>query len=166
MSRGAQAGGAGPHLAPSRWRWLASPITGAVCRLLVGGSFIYADFPKLLKPYEFARLIYGYRILHHDMINLASITLPWVELVPGAFLVIGIMVRSAALLLAGLLAAFVGAAALVMMRGLTISCGCFFPFFTDRVGWAMILRNLVLMLLALQVIIWPSTFLPKRWRRL
>ena len=143
-------------------RVLCHPVTGAVCRLLLGGLFVYSDFPKLLRPDEFARLIYGYRILHPDLINLAGIILPWVELVPGVLLVIGLWPRSAALLLAGLLTLFIGAAALVMLRGLDISCGCFFPFFTDRVGWVMILRDSVFLLFALQIIAWPSSFLPRR----
>lgn len=143
-------------------RFLGSPVTGAVCRLLLGGVFIYSDSHKLLRPDEFARLIYGYRILHPDLVNLAGIILPWVELVPGLFLVIGLLPRSSAALLGGLLALFIGAAALVMMRGLSIHCGCFLPILSDRVGWPLILRNSVLLLLALQIIIWPSSFLPRR----
>jgi uncharacterized membrane protein YphA (DoxX/SURF4 family) len=146
-------------------RLLSSPVTGAICRVLLGVAFVYTDFPKLMKPYEFARLIYGYRILHPDMVNLVGVILPWVELVPGAFLVIGILPRSAAALLGGLLAFFIGAAGLVMARGLNISCGCFFPFLSDRVGWVMIARDAVLLLLAVQIVIWPSSFLPKRGKR-
>jgi hypothetical protein len=143
-------------------RFLSHPITGAICRLLLGGLFVSSDLPKLLRPDEFARIIYGYRLLHPDIINLAGIILPWVEVVPGALLIIGLWPRSAALLLAGLLTVFLGAAGLVMLRGLDISCGCFLPFFSDRVGWALILRDSVLLLLAIQILIWPSSFLPRR----
>ncbi|MBE9566345.1 MAG: DoxX family protein, partial [Proteobacteria bacterium] len=42
-------------------KWLGHPALGAVCRLLVGGIFIYASLPKVLNPDEFARLVWGYR---------------------------------------------------------------------------------------------------------
>ncbi len=55
---------------------LSHPITGAVCRLLLGGIFLYTAVPKLTHPAEFARLVYGYRILDPSLVNLAGITLP------------------------------------------------------------------------------------------
>jgi hypothetical protein len=145
-------------------RVLSHPLTGHLCRLLLGGAFVYANTTKLLRPDEVARLIYGYRILHPDLINLAGVVFPWIEFIPGVLLVIGILPRSAAALLGGLLAVFIGAAALVMMRGIDIGCGCFLPIFGDRVGWPMIARNSILMLFALQVIAWPTSLLPGRRR--
>ena len=141
-------------------RLLRGPAIGAICRLLLGGLFIYAAVPKLLDPYAFARLIYGYRILHRDLVNLAALLLPWIELLPAALLVLGICVRSAGVVLGGVLVAFLGAMGLAMARGLHIECGCFLPLFGDKVGWSTLLRDAVLLLLALQVIVWPS-----RWGR-
>jgi uncharacterized membrane protein YphA (DoxX/SURF4 family) len=143
-------------------RFLGHPITGHVCRLLLGGAFVYANATKLVRADEVARLIYGYRILHPDLVNLAGIAFPWVELIPGALLVIGILPRSAATLLGGLLGVFIGAAALVMMRHIDIECGCFLPLVGDRVDWIMIVRNAILILLALQVMVWPTSFLARR----
>jgi len=143
-------------------RLLSNPITGHVCRLLLGGAFVYANWTKLFHADEVARLIYGYRIIHPDLLNLAGIIFPWLELIPGALLLIGILPRSAATLLGGLLAVFIGAAALVMMRGIQIKCGCFLPLVSDHVDWLMILRNSILILLALQIIAWPTSFLARR----
>jgi len=159
VARGRLSGGEGTIAVK---RALASPVTGAVCRLLLGGAFVYANWTKLLHPEEAARLIYGYRILHPDLLNLAGVAFPWVEFVPGALLVVGILPRSAAAALGGLLAVFIGSAALVMMRGLDIACGCFLPLVGDRVDWTMIVRNSVLILFALQIITWPSSFLARR----
>jgi len=134
---------------------------GAVARLLIGGIFIYASLPKLLRPDEFARLVYGYRILHPDLVNLAGITLPWIELIAGLFLVIGLLPRASALVLGGMLCVFLAAGALAMVRGLEIGCGCFFPFMLDEeIGWGLLVRDGILLLLPLQVLIWPSSFLP------
>ncbi len=141
-------------------RWLGHPVTGACCRLLLGGLFIYAAVPKLRQPYEFARLIYGYHILHRDMVSLAAVLLPWVELVPAVLLILGLAVRSAGLVLTGVLVLFAGAAGLVMARGLQISCGCFFPLLSDQIGWQTMVRDTLLILLALQTVVSPSG-----WRR-
>jgi putative oxidoreductase len=144
---------------------LGHPALGACCRILIGGIFIYTAWPKLLRPDEFARLVYGYRILHPDLVNLAGITLPWIELVAGLFLVIGIIPRSSALVLAGLLGLFIVAGFLALARGLEISCGCFFPFMGDhKLDLSLLARDAILILIALQVVVWPSGFVPGRDR--
>jgi putative oxidoreductase len=142
-------------------RMLANPATGAICRLLLGGIFIYTGIPKLMHPAEFARLVYGYRILHPSLVNLVGITLPWIEVIAGAFLVIGIIPRSAGLVITSLLALFIGAGFLALARGLDIKCGCFFPFMGEhQLTWALLVRDGVLLVLALQPVVWPSSFVP------
>ncbi len=60
----------------------------------------------------------------------------------------------------GLLVTFMGAGFLALVRGLNISCGCFFPFMGgEHLNWSLFLRDGLLLLLALQVLAWPSTFL-------
>jgi uncharacterized membrane protein YphA (DoxX/SURF4 family) len=145
--------------------WLNHPATGAVCRVLIGGLFIYTSVPKVLRPDEFARLVAGYRILHPDMVNLVGVILPWVELVAGCFLVIGILPQSSAALIAGMMVVFIGAGLLALARGLEISCGCFFPIGGDELTWVTLLRDAVLLVFAFQPLIWPSSFLSERGRR-
>lgn len=141
-------------------RLLRHPLTGAVCRLLLGGIFIYTAVPKLLDPGGFARFVNGYRVLHPDLVNLAGITIPWVELIAGALLVLGFVPQSAALVLGVLLVGFMGAGFAALARGLKISCGCFFPFMgSDHLGWDLFPRDLALLLLAAQVMLWPSSFM-------
>ncbi len=140
---------------------LGHPALGGICRLLIGGIFIYTALPKLLRPDDFTRLVAGYEVLHPAVVNLAGITIPWIELVVGAFLVIGIIPRSAALVAAGLYAVFIAAGALALLRGLHISCGCFFPLMDDHtLGWDLLIRDGIMLLLTFQILAWPSTFLP------
>jgi uncharacterized membrane protein YphA (DoxX/SURF4 family) len=141
---------------------LAHPALGGLCRLLIGAIFIYTAVPKIARPDDFARLVSGYRLLDPGIVNLAGITIPWIELIAGAFLIIGIIPRSSALVAAGLLAVFMLAGALALLRGLEISCGCFFPLMGDHtLGWDLLARDaILLLLLTLQILIWPSTFLP------
>jgi len=142
---------------------LIDPLTGAICRLLLGGIFLYAACPKLLHPAEFALLVNGYRLLHPDLVNLAGITLPWVELIAGALLVLGVLPQSAALVAGGLLVAFIGGGFLALMRGLQIECGCFFPFMGgSKLNWVLFPRDLGMLLLAARVITWPSSWSARR----
>ena len=145
---------------------LAHPATGTVCRLLLGAIFIYTGLPKLMHPAEFARLVYGYRILDPSLVNLVGITLPWVEVIAGAFLLIGILPQSSAAVIAGLLSVFIIGGFLALARGLEIKCGCFFPFMGEhKLTWALLVRDAILLLLALQPVVWPSSLVPVRGHR-
>ena len=146
-----------------RRSWAGHPLVGGVCRLLLGAIFIYTSFPKLLRPGDFARLVYGYQIVHPDLVNLVGITMPWVELAAGAFLVVGILPRSSAGVIAGLLGVFIGAGFLALVRGLEIECGCFFPFMGGHeLGWGLLVRDAVLLVAAVQIMVYPSSFVPRR----
>lgn len=148
-----------------RRSWVGQPLVGAVCRVLLGAIFIYTSFPKLLRPGDFARLVYGYQIVHPDLVNLVGITMPWVELAAGVFLVVGILPRSSAGIAAGLLGLFIGAGFLALVRGLEIECGCFFPFMGGhKLGWDLLVRDGVLLLPAVQVMVWPSSFVARGGR--
>lgn len=165
MGRGRLSGHHGVRAVSMRGlgRALRHPVSGAVCRLLLGGVFIQTGLPKLLHPAEFARLAAGYRIIHPELVNLFGIAMPWVETIAGACLVIGILPRSSALVTAGLLAVFIGAAFLALARGLEISCGCFFPLVGEpRLTWKLVIRDSVMLAIALQPLIWPSSFIPGR----
>jgi len=141
------------------------PAVGALCRVVLGGIFIYTGLPKLLRPDEFARLVYGYQILHADMVNLVGIIMPWLEVIAGLFLVIGILPQSSALVIGGLLGGFIVFGFLGIVRGLDISCGCFFPFMGDeKLGWDLVIRDALLLVFAAQVLISPSSFVPGKRR--
>ena len=94
-------------------------------RLLLGVVFIYASIDKIAKPEGFAQAIYNYRMMPHVAINLMAIVMPWLELICGILIVIGIFVRGSALLIGFMLLVFVIAISFALVRGLDISCGCF-----------------------------------------
>jgi uncharacterized membrane protein YphA (DoxX/SURF4 family) len=56
-------------------------------RLFLGAIFVYASFDKILRPAAFAEIIYNYQILPDPLINIASIFLPWLELLLGLLLI-------------------------------------------------------------------------------
>lgn len=98
-----------------------------LCRLLLGGIFLYAGVVKADDVVAFARSVANYQILPYSWNYLAAATLPYVEVVAGLLLLANRKVRPAALVLGALTAVFMLALSSVMARGLDIDCGCFRP---------------------------------------
>ena len=94
-------------------------------RLLVGVIFIAASIDKILHPAAFAQMIYNYQILPDAFINVTAIVLPWVELVLGTLLILGLWFPGTVVLANLLLLAFFGSLLFNLARGLDIHCGCF-----------------------------------------
>ena len=96
-----------------------------ILRLILGGVFIYASLDKIAHPFAFAKIIWFYRIMPADLLNLLALFLPWLELLTGVLLIIGYWENAAALLVAGMLAAFIAALSIALSHGIDINCGCF-----------------------------------------
>lgn len=106
-------------------RLLGSAWLSLAFRLSLGAIFFYAGLVKSQDPAGFAHAIYNYRILPGWLINPVAIVLPWVEMVLGASLLLGMWVAGASLLASGFLGIFALALCLNLVRGLDIECGCF-----------------------------------------
>ena len=117
-------------------------------RLLLGAIFIYASIHKIGEPYEFARIVHNYRILPPELVNIVAITLPWIEIVTGLLLVLGLFTRENALIVFGMLCVFIFGMAAALWRGLEIDCGCFRPGADSTNLWARILEDLVMLTMA------------------
>jgi len=128
-------------------RWLVF-----LCRLAVGGVFVYASWNKLLDPQAFAEAVHNYRLVPFALLHPWAHFLPVVELLAGAALILGVLRRGAALTLAGLTALFIAAIATALARGLDISCGCFNTDSGHGVGVGLLLRDLVLLAACLPAI--------------
>jgi uncharacterized membrane protein YphA (DoxX/SURF4 family) len=95
------------------------------CRVILGGVFIYASLDKIAHPAAFAEMIYNYQILPEELVNLAAITLPFIELVAGVLLIVGRLAWPSSAVLTGLLVVFIAALSYNLARGLDFECGCF-----------------------------------------
>lgn len=102
----------------NRWVELAA-------RWILGATFIYASYSKILAPAVFAKIIFGYGLFPASLINLAAIILPFVELIAGLALIIGFYPRSAALIINALLLVFIVSLSINIIRGHEFDCGCF-----------------------------------------
>ena len=94
-------------------------------RWILGLTFIYASYSKILAPGDFAKIVYGYDLFPNGAINLIAIVLPFIELIAGLALILGIYPRSAALIINGMLVAFIIVLSINLIRGHEFNCGCF-----------------------------------------
>mgnify|MGYP000241754431 CR=1 FL=1 len=142
-------------------RMVSSQWLSLLFRLALGGIFLYAGVVKSQDPAGFAQAIYNYRILPGWAINPMAILLPWVEMVLGAALVLGIWIPGASLLASGLLGIFALALCINLARGLDIDCGCFSTASSGAgsTTWYF-LRDILLMAMAIQVFFFDRQWVP------
>jgi uncharacterized membrane protein YphA (DoxX/SURF4 family) len=123
-------------------------------RLLLGAIFILASVDKIPHPAAFAKIIYNYQIVPDEAINLTAIMLPWIELLLGLLLMLGLWIPGAVVLSNLLLLTFFGAILFNVARGLDINCGCFSTTGEAASGAPMVwylLRDGLFLLLALYI---------------
>jgi uncharacterized membrane protein YphA (DoxX/SURF4 family) len=96
-----------------------------IARLVIGGLFIYAAVAKIPDPSGLSQSIRNYQIVPAPMTNILALVLPWVELIAGAGLILGIWTHACALITTAMLLVFASAVTYAYSIGLDISCGCF-----------------------------------------
>lgn len=149
--------------------WLRSPGFGLLVRLFLGGVFIYASLDKIQNPAAFAKIIDNYRILPLVTVNLLAIFLPWLELIIGVCLILGIARNGSSFILSGMILVFILAIGSVLIRGLDISCGCFTTSSEgDPIALKRLLEDLGFLILSLYLWLGPDSLwhwrLPRLWR--
>ena len=98
---------------------------GLLARLVVGGVWIYAGLLKLPDPDQSVDAVRAYELLPGDLAVTVGQLLPVLEVVVGTALVLGLLVRGAAVVSAVLFVAFIVGIVSVWARGIEIDCGCF-----------------------------------------
>jgi putative oxidoreductase len=87
--------------------------------------FIVAALPKIVDPPSFAHMIFNYKLVPGALINVMALTMPWIELLCGLALVLGIWKGTARTIIGALLVTFIMAIAANLAQGNAIDCGCF-----------------------------------------
>jgi uncharacterized membrane protein YphA (DoxX/SURF4 family) len=67
----------------------------------------------------------NYWLVPHELINLVAVLVPWLEITAGLFVLAGIWLRAAALVITSLTVMFFVVIVSALVRGLNIECGCF-----------------------------------------
>jgi uncharacterized membrane protein YphA (DoxX/SURF4 family) len=125
-----------------------------VARMLLGILFVSAGVPKIIDPAGFALAVYNYHILPAWLVNLVAVILPWVEVVAGMCLVLGVWIEGGALVVAGLLLVFTLALGFNLSRGLDIACGCFTTSPAGgKITWWYLLRDSSLLAVSLVILL-------------
>ena len=106
-------------------RWFTHPWLTIRVQIGLGAIFAVAALPKIADPPSFAHMIYNYRLVPGPLVNTFALVMPWVELLAGLALILGVWRREAAVLIGLLLLVFIAAIAFNLARGHAVDCGCF-----------------------------------------
>jgi len=137
------------------------PWVATLARLLVGGVFVVAGLLKLPDPAAAVRAVRAYRLLPEGLVAPVAFGQPVVEIAIGLALVLGVFVRTAAIVSAVLLVVFIVGVGSAWARGLQIDCGCFGNGGQVAAGrttypWE-IARDVGLLIVALALARWPRS---------
>jgi uncharacterized membrane protein YphA (DoxX/SURF4 family) len=145
-----------PPVAWADWALLA-------CRLAVGAIFVLAGVAKLVNPGSFGAALIAYSILPVDLVRWVALIFPWIEVVVGAMLIVGLFTRFAAWSAIALLLMFCVVIGQALLRGLSLDdCGCFGGIVEavpqlaivlggTSLGWQDVVRDLIYAAVALPV---------------
>jgi len=106
-------------------KWLAGPWLTIRVQIALGVIFVAAALPKIVDPPSFAHMIYNYKLIPWPLINPMALVMPWIELLCGLALILGIWKDTARTIIAALLVTFIIAISINLARGNAIDCGCF-----------------------------------------
>lgn len=106
-------------------RLLQHPKLSLAVRLILGLVFIGAALPKIIDPPAFAKSIWAYELFPAWSLNPLALLLPWLELVCGLALCLGVWARAASLWVGLLLVSFTLALSINLARHHPVDCGCF-----------------------------------------
>ena len=113
-----------------------------ILRVALGGVFLAAGGLKVGHADVFASEIAGFQLLPHPLIAPLALLLPFLELMIGVYLVVGLFTRFAAWFAALEMAVFAAAIASAVLRGISTSCGCFGPSDHATTSWPEVGRDL------------------------
>ena len=120
-----------------------------VCRVVLGGLFVWAAVTKLPDMAAFAQDVANYRVVPPALVPFVASAVVGIELLAGLALVVGMMERAAATVIAALLVAFIVLLAQALLRGIDLRCGCFGG--DEPASWWTVARDLVMLAAAIAI---------------
>jgi uncharacterized membrane protein YphA (DoxX/SURF4 family) len=117
-------------------------------QLVLGLVLVVAALAKLVDPGALATQVHNFHLVPLWSENLLAMALPWIELLAGLSLLLGIRPRAGAWVGAAAMLVFTVAVAVSMARGLDFACGCFGTADATRIGGVKLAQNLGLLALA------------------
>ncbi|HSK28308.1 MAG TPA: MauE/DoxX family redox-associated membrane protein [Jiangellales bacterium] len=140
---------------------------GLVARFVLAGVFLLAGVTKLRHPAGFRAAVANYQVLPTPVVAPVAVALPWLEVVVGLALLLGVLIVPVAVLAAVVLVAFAAGIGINVRRGRTIGCGCGLAR-RQQVSHRLVVRNGVLAVAGVVVALAPAGALalwPGPWVR-
>ena len=140
------------------WEIFRNRYFGFACRFALGTTLIVSGAGKLPERAEFVSQCQQYELLPDVLARLYGTGLPWVEVIVGSFLLLGLLSRFAAGI--GILTAVscIVANSILLYRGLNLECGCFGELAVLQTRDALLI-DLGLLIMAFQVLVHKGEFL-------
>lgn len=122
-----------------------NPYFNLVLRLIIGYIFITYGAGKIANPEKFAGEIANYNLLPEFSLNIFAIFLPWIELIAGLLITLGVRIKANAVITGAMMITFILAIIWAIALGLDINCGCSSTN-PQKVGFPKLMENLGLLL--------------------
>ncbi|MDD4051921.1 MAG: DoxX family membrane protein [candidate division Zixibacteria bacterium] len=126
-------------------KFLSNDYLTMLCRLFIGGLFIYSALDKIVHPEQFARIVYNYHLVPSVLINLFALAFPMTEFIGGVCLIFGLFYTGTRNYFGLLMIVFIFAIGINVIRGVDLECGCFTVSSKAKsAGIGLIVRDLAL----------------------
>jgi len=131
-------------------QYLAHPVLVLLLRVVLGSVFVISGLDKIADINAFIHAIINYQLIGNAVATLVATILPWLEILCGLGLILGIYPRTSSFIMTLLLIVFTILVGSAMIRGLDISCGCFTQDpFANKIGWQKIAENIGLIIVGI-----------------
>jgi uncharacterized membrane protein YphA (DoxX/SURF4 family) len=128
--------------------FLLHPTARRAAQIAAGLIFLASALAKLADLSAFAGSIHNFHLepfVPMAATNLLAVTIPWVELIAGLALVVGVRPRAGAVVYTVLLGVFTIGVISAMARGLSFDCGCFGKAGAGTIGAKKLAENVLMM---------------------
>ncbi len=115
---------------------------GLAARLVAAGIWLAAGILKAEDFTAFQAQVQAYDVLPDSLVAWVGYGVPLLEIGLGAYLLLGLLIRPAAVLSLALMLVFIAAEVQAWARGLVLDCGCFGRVDLQRVGPLTVLRDI------------------------
>jgi uncharacterized membrane protein YphA (DoxX/SURF4 family) len=132
---------------------------GLAIRLLAGVIWLVAGAAKIADLQHFHAQVIQYRLLPGSLEAPFAYALPFVEVLIGLYLLVGLLTRAAGVAASVLMVLFLAAQAQAWARGLSLDCGCFGALAHQTVGFWTIARDAALGIPSLLMALRPARLL-------
>lgn len=104
-----------------------SSVARTTFALILSSILLFSAISHLTNPYYFLASVYEYRLVSNAFAIIASLTLPYIQIVFALAIFMSFWCESAYLGCTALFVIYFCAQSSVVLRSMTIDCGCFGP---------------------------------------